>query len=498
MSQLDPTLDRLLDQLFDEDARTRRKAAQELGKLGNPEAIADLVNVYNKDADAGVRKAAGDALRTYRQIEQRMLNKGDAAESSGPNLGPLLTRARLGLGITLAITLMINIVFIGMSIAKSLQGTPTPPAAQTVPSARNDVVTLISKRLDDTRTEATNLRKVFSVVQGMGVSGMSQDLCTQLPSSTLNKMELAPIDRITYPDLNRVTGLLNIPIVKVEDLRTSYVLLCAIKDPKQFEQTIGIRGGGAAFVTEADDVLNKDLPGAQAALKNAIDKPAPTVGPTFTATLPPTATVPTSIPTVASTQAATVAPTTAASTVGSTSGAPTAAGTPPGTEAATYSLTELHLESAPTYKYHVSITTSGTYATSNKTFKGSLDFRVAHSKSPQVSQFEVRINEGNSANAFFKPFAGPLYVAGESTYVVIDDVFYQYGNVVSTKSTTTCQAFKATPDTTAKLQDISLGDLGNVVLTATGNTSIVNGELSTEYSGKRQTGSNNEFIQNVG
>src|SRR5258708_33128268 len=120
MSQLDPTLDRLLDQLFDEDARTRRKAAQELGKLGNPEAIADLVNVYNKDADAGVRKAAGDALRTYRQIEQRMLNKGDAPESSGPNLGPHLTRARLGLGCTLAITFLTKIVFFGTSIATSL------------------------------------------------------------------------------------------------------------------------------------------------------------------------------------------------------------------------------------------------------------------------------------------------------------------------------------------------------------------------------------------
>jgi len=113
MPQLDPTLDRLLDQLFDEDARKRRKAAQELGKLGNPKPSPISLTSTTRNVDAGVRKAAGDALRTYRQLEQTMLNKGSVIESSGPNLGPLLSRARIGLVIILVLTVTINIVFIG-------------------------------------------------------------------------------------------------------------------------------------------------------------------------------------------------------------------------------------------------------------------------------------------------------------------------------------------------------------------------------------------------
>src|SRR5262249_28307542 len=149
-------------------------------------------------------------------------------------------------------------------------------------------------------------------------------------------------------------------------------------------------------------------------------------------------------PTVAATDTPTPAPsaTTAAAAAKPTEAASEAA-TEAGTEAASITLSGLHLENAPTYKYHVTITTSGTY-TSNKTFKGSLDYRVAAQKSPRVLEYDVKINEGNASNTFFKPFAGQLYIAGESTYVVIDNVLYQYGSVVSAKSTTTCQAANAT------------------------------------------------------
>src|SRR3954464_6858665 len=153
-------LDQLLDQLFFDDPKLRRNAAQRLGELGSPEAIADLVNVYNKDADPGVRKAAGDALRVFRRMEQQMLGTIPEEEAgSGPNLGPILGKARLGLIALLAITIFVNVaVLIGKAIPVSVETTPTLAA----PTARNTLVDAFKTRIEAVRTEATTLRGLMS------------------------------------------------------------------------------------------------------------------------------------------------------------------------------------------------------------------------------------------------------------------------------------------------------------------------------------------------
>ena len=104
-------LDHLMDQLISEDAKVRRNAARQLGDLGRPEAIAELVNAYMKDADAGVRKAAEEALQKFRGMEQRMMSGEDGEEAqqkAGPNLAPLLSRLRILLGFTLFLTILVN------------------------------------------------------------------------------------------------------------------------------------------------------------------------------------------------------------------------------------------------------------------------------------------------------------------------------------------------------------------------------------------------------
>src|SRR5258707_11799187 len=98
-------LDQLLDQLSSEDVRARRSAVRQLGELRRPEAIADLVNVYMKDPDSNVRKAAGDALRVFRQMEQGPSGGGEQ-ESQRADLTPPLTKGRLALIITLAVTVL--------------------------------------------------------------------------------------------------------------------------------------------------------------------------------------------------------------------------------------------------------------------------------------------------------------------------------------------------------------------------------------------------------
>ncbi|HLA44712.1 MAG TPA: HEAT repeat domain-containing protein [Aggregatilineales bacterium] len=62
----DTRLDELLDQLKSDAPKTRRKAAEQLGKHGNPEAIIELSSVYRQeDEDQKVRDAAGKALRQF-------------------------------------------------------------------------------------------------------------------------------------------------------------------------------------------------------------------------------------------------------------------------------------------------------------------------------------------------------------------------------------------------------------------------------------------------
>ncbi|MGB1287896.1 MAG: HEAT repeat domain-containing protein [Aggregatilineales bacterium] len=57
----EPAVPGLIKALFDNNRAVRRAAAKALGKIGHPRAISAL-RVANKDADAGVRKFANEAL----------------------------------------------------------------------------------------------------------------------------------------------------------------------------------------------------------------------------------------------------------------------------------------------------------------------------------------------------------------------------------------------------------------------------------------------------
>src|SRR5260221_1706457 len=487
MSQTE--LDHLLDQLYAEDARTRRKAAQRLGELARPEAIAELVNVYLKDSDSSVRKTAGDSLRIFRQIEQKMTGAASGEQQSSLDMGSLLSRARIVLAITLVITAMVNVIFIGMSLGKAFQSAPTPTVVQTVPTARDTLVSAFTSRITQARAEATQLRTVFSTMQGMGLSGVKQELCQQLQASTLTQGELSPIDSATYPDLRSVNDIINIPTLKVVTLRNDYSLLCGIKDATQFNNQMTQFGGAAALVATADEVTNKDLLNADGALKRAIDKPAPTVGPTSKPASTLTPTVPTRTPTKQGTAVSTSAATVEATTKPEATLAPT--------QLTTYNLNGLVLDSLTSYKYHADVSTIGTFP-NGKTFHGSLNYDVQRQKEPVAAQYEVRLNEGNPALTFFKPYLSSLYVAGDSTYVLVNNVLYEYGNVVDPKSLTKCRALKVTGDNTAILQDISLGDMGSIALTKTADAdSVVNGSTVSHFRGTRHTGNNNELVQNL-
>ncbi|HLY27468.1 MAG TPA: HEAT repeat domain-containing protein [Aggregatilineales bacterium] len=502
MSQTE--LDQLLDQLGSEDARARRTAVKRLGELGRPEAIADLVNVYMKDPDSNVRKAAGDALRIFRRMEQRLSGEGEADVQQGADLTPILSKARLALIVVLALTVLINLVFIGASIGKSLSAnapTPTPLG----PTARADLVAAFAKRINDAHDEDKALRQVFSTMQGMGQAGLDSALCQKLTGNTLTPVTLADIDSRTYPDLKRVNDLINAVVPKLFVLQGNYTALCALTDAQQFASKLK-DFNPANQIIAADDINNKDLTAADAALQQAIQHPAPTVGPTATPTVPPTATTspatPTPVVSLTPTPAALTPTTPPGAATGAASGTAAAGGTARATASATsalattYNLTGLNLSALPSFTYIVQGSTSGTLLT-GKTFAGRLDFRVQRQETPLAAEYDVTVSEGINTLTFFKSYLGSLYVPGTSAYVIANHLIYETGTVVNPTKPGQCRALNLTPDTLSLFSDVSFGDLSTLNLTLAGGQSVVNSTTSVHYTGSRTTGDNNQFQQTV-
>src|SRR5712692_365308 len=300
-------LDQLVDQLYVEDAKVRRNAAKRLGESGQPEYIAELVNVYMKDADAGVRKTAEDALRGFRRIEQNMLQGADPDQAPQRDLAPLLSRLRLILGLLLVITFFINgVILIGRAIPPPAVVAPT----QAGPSVRSALVDGLDKRIKQASDDAATLRKLFSTIQGgMGLQGVKQDQCQALQNEPLDAVDFGSADSIYYPDLKQVSDLLNIATPKIAVVRNDYLKLCAAKTQQDFDGQVTALGGAGAEVKAIDDATNQYLSDASLHLKKAIANPAPTITLTFTPTPTLTPTVPTATPTFTPSTTPTAGPT---------------------------------------------------------------------------------------------------------------------------------------------------------------------------------------------
>jgi hypothetical protein len=489
-------VDRLLDQLMSEDVRDRRNAVNRLGELGQPEAIAELVNTYQKDPDASVRAAAANALVQFRRIEQKMLgietddedDEDGAPIRAGMDLNPLLMRGRLLLAITLGITLLINaVLFIGNALPKPT--IPTPTVANVL-TPRNELVANFQSRITAARTEAATLRQLFSGIQGLGLIGVNQDQCKALALSGVNAAPLAPINANTYPDLPKVNDLINTPVQKLFSIRTNYLLLCSIKDKAQFDTTIKGQGGAAQMVATIDEATNKELPAAEAALKVAIDSPAATVAPTATPTLAPTNTP---APTGTPTKAPTAGPKPASSKAPDqpTEGAAVTQAEAP----KSLTIIDLGLPDLDSYRYRVTGKSSGTLA-NNKIFNGSMTVNVKRQLSPLLLQIDMSISEGIPALRFFESI-GPLYVQGESSFVVIDNVLYETGDVLpTTKFNGRCRASRLTGDLNARLIDFS-PKIDALTFDLTESGVDVNGTAANHYHAEQVAGNSNDTLQKI-
>jgi hypothetical protein len=470
MAQTD--IDQLIDQLYVEDPKARRTAAKQLGELGKPEAIAELVNVYMKDDDPAVRKAAEDSLRIFRRVEQEM--RGELGSSSGG----ALPKIRLVLMIALFATVLINVgLFISKSLPQSVEVTPT----QADPTPRNELVKTLQDQINTFNTQAVALRLFFTNLQGMGFPALNVEAnkkeCTTRTSQRVEPFHLAQIDNITYPDLALVGADLDEAGLSLQQLENSLVALCGSTKDDDLTNQLNQFGGAAKLVQQVDEVKNSMLPSANDKLKKAIANPAPTVGPTFTPSPTKTPTPPpTDTPEPTSAETA-VPPTAVGPTI-----APTSAASATPTPLQKLSFNGLKLETLKSYKYKLTMSFDGT---TNRAFKGKMTVLATRQTSPPIAKYEVNISESNIPESQFKAIAGPLYAPGALTYVALPEGVFQ-------ATLNKCQ-----PGNAAALQDVNLSQLNDVNFTAVPPGETINGVAALHFHGEKKTGTNSEFLDSI-
>lgn len=488
MSQTE--IDQLIDQLSAGDAKTRRAAAKKLGELERPEAIAELVNVYMKDDDSNVRKAAEDSLRIFRRMEQDMLGGEDGANTGTSTPGTFLPRIRTLLIITLVLTLLGNVALV---VGKLLpQPAPATPV-QTAVTPRGDLITAFKKRIEDTRTNATLLRQMYSAVQGMGAQALNVNKpgCEKLQTAKIDKVDLGNLDAVTYPDLRDVNDQINSASLKILSLRNQYVTLCTSRDANEFNKLLNDQGGAAKKVAEVDEATNKDLTSADLGLQKAIDHPAPTVGPTFTPTTPPTET-----PTITPSPRPPTATGAATATPAVTSAPPTVSGpatTAAPTSAPSVSFKGLQLETLQSYRYKVNVRLDGSYPNGKK-FSGSVQITASRQTSPLSAQYDVKSSEVNTPKDLIKNIAGGLYAPGNSQYIILDGVRYATGNILDTiRPKVQCQAVRVTDKTT--LPDFAMPtEVNDMTFARQPPDDTVNDVKALRYHGEKKGGDKDQFL----
>lgn len=85
-----------------ESVAERRQAAKKLGELRDPSAIEALVNTYrDQNEDESVRRAAQNALRLYRRLQQERAAPPD--QPAEPNFSRLIKPLTFSLGALIAL-----------------------------------------------------------------------------------------------------------------------------------------------------------------------------------------------------------------------------------------------------------------------------------------------------------------------------------------------------------------------------------------------------------
>jgi hypothetical protein len=295
--------DGLVEQLQDMDPKVRRRAIRQLAATKDPAVIPHLVGAYHDLDDPGVRDAAGDALAQFKARQQGITSR------KPPVSNWLLGRILAGLGVLFVISLLLN----GLILVLDSGGdddTDTVVVAQE-PTNRELLVQTIQDKLTQVQAVTASLRQEIDSYNTSGA--IVCDTSVVVPEA----VNLAPIDQQTYRDLSLLSAKLDGTIPSLQLIHARWNNAC---------QTQTVQMQDVVESSSKLDQIEIQLTEVADQLREAIEHPAPTVGPTITPV--PTITL-TPVP---GTATSTPTETPIASETPSTTPEPTATITPTSTE----------------------------------------------------------------------------------------------------------------------------------------------------------------------
>ncbi|MBX3066296.1 MAG: HEAT repeat domain-containing protein [Anaerolineae bacterium] len=436
------------------------QAARELAELGDTGAIASLVKVYQSTNDKRVRKATADALRAFRRLEQQKPSYAAAMaamEGRGTPLagasggGGLLRTLRRVLTALLVLTVIANIALIAYRLISGQLVLPFGGQAASIPSLpREEHWTNFARRLDIITLNGQKIRSLGAGIPGNYGLGV-QPTCDPLDDdSTLAPVQLAEIDKITYPDLEPVNVLINDATAKYYEAKTAYTDICSSRDAGDFKNKVDAKGGPNFLLMQADELINLYANPARGELDRIIRNPAPTVGPTFTASpLPSDTPTLTLTPSLTFTPAPTNTPggptetPTEAPTVPTDTAQPTSTDIPPTpTLTPTFTLTpeptvdinSQNVVQLNARKFLFKISFEGVSSTNQK-FRATFDIRGTIQRSPLKAQYIISLSDSNNGfqlglgtgqtGTLVSDLLAQTGVSGGVTIVVLDGVAYR-------------------------------------------------------------------------
>lgn len=195
-----------LQPLIDEDPAVRAQGCLSLAELGDPAAIPYLAEVYQTDADSGVRGAAAAALQHF------------ARQIPGQGGGFLSSRLPRYLSLLLLLSLLI---LLGLNLVLRLGDEPeAEPLPDNEPSDRSELLAEYRELLENTKEDAAAMREEWGT-RGAGQLNCEADL------HRVQSRPMRPIDAAVMPDFTFVPPLdlaifsLNAQVIRLWDLACS-------------------------------------------------------------------------------------------------------------------------------------------------------------------------------------------------------------------------------------------------------------------------------------
>ncbi len=257
----EPSWNRLTEELREaESPRRRRRACRKLAATGDPAVIPFLRNAYLQDDHETVRDAAREALALFKARQQ---GNSTRRFPPGRRFLQVLTSA---LAILLLASLALHALSLWGEDDESDDGL-TGAIFNQPPTPRDRVVVLVEERLRQAEGVASSLRA--EIARSDATGQVTCDLDYQVPEP----VGLAPIDQITYPDLNIAAMKVDAALPALQ--KALLFLQNACSDPAIKTERV------LASAIELDTV-EAHLKEASKTLQQAIASPAPTFGPTVT------------------------------------------------------------------------------------------------------------------------------------------------------------------------------------------------------------------------